>query len=123
MGLQAFRRETRMRQANGCEPILFGQIEAHERFRWILLPVWQPSEGKHVGRLDRSIFTFYGESPAKPGAAHPPFATDSQIGLYVHGLKTILRAPPLLALLGIGQRLKDAPGWRFAGYFLNDGFI
>jgi len=28
-----------------------------------------------------------------------------------------------IALLGIGQRLKDALGWRFDGYFLNDGFV
>jgi len=42
MRLHAFRRETRMRQANGCEPVLFSQIEAHKRFRWILLPVRQP---------------------------------------------------------------------------------
>src|SRR5215831_4959670 len=98
MRLQAFRRETRMRQANGCEPVLFRQIETHKRFRWILLPVWQPGEGKHVGRLDRSIFSFYGERPAEAGAAHPPFATNPQIGLNVRGLKTAFRAPPLLAL-------------------------
>ena len=122
MRLQAFRRETRMRQANSCEPVLFGQIEAHKRFRWILLPVWQPSERKHVGRLDRSIFSFYRESPAEAGAAHPPFATNPQIGLNMRGLKAILRAPPLLALLGIDQRLKNALGWGFDGYFLNDGF-
>ena len=61
MCLQAFGRETRMRQADGCEPVLFSQIEVHKRFPWVLLPVWQPSEGKHVGRLDRSIFSFYGE--------------------------------------------------------------
>src|SRR5215467_1931547 len=72
MRLQAFRRETRMRQANGCEPVLFCQIETHKRFRWILLPVWQPGEGKHVGRLDRSIFSFYGERPAEAGACHQP---------------------------------------------------
>jgi hypothetical protein len=88
-----------------------------------LLPVWQPSEGKRVARLDRSIFSFYGERPAKAGAAHPPFATNPQIGLNVRGLKTAFRAPPLLALLGNGQRLKDALGWRFDGYFLNDGFV
>src|SRR5215469_8937550 len=101
MRLQAFSRETRMRQANGCEPVLFSQIEAHKRFRWILLPVWQPGKGKQVGRL----------------------ATNAQIGLNVRGLKTAFRAPPLLALLGIGQRLKDALGWGFDGYFLNDGFV
>src|SRR5215469_3383776 len=77
MRLQAFSRETRMRQANGCEPVLFSQIQAHKRFRWILLPAWQAGEGKHVGRLDRSIFSCYGERPAEAGAAHPPFATNA----------------------------------------------
>src|SRR5215831_11633500 len=110
MRLQAFRRETRMRQANGCEPVLFSQIEANKRFRWILLPVWQPGEGKHVGRLDRSIFSLHRERPAEAGAAHPPFATDPQIGLDVRGLKTGFTTPPLFALLGIGQRFKDAIG-------------
>src|SRR5215469_5388464 len=123
MRLQAFRRETRMRQANGCEPLLFYQIEAHKRFRGILLPVWQPGEGKYVGRLDRSILSLYGEGPAEADAAHPPLATHPQIRLNVRGLETAFRAPPLLALLGIGQRLKDALGWRLNGYFLNDGFV
>jgi len=123
MCLQAFGRETRMRQADGCEPVLFSQIEVHKRFPWVLLPVWQPSEGKHVGRLDRSIFSFDGERPAEAGAAHLPFAANPQIGLNERGLKTAFSAPLLLALLGIGQRLKDAPGWRFDGYFLDDGFV
>ena len=53
MRLHAFGRETRMCQANGREPVLFSQIEAHKRFRWILLPVWQPGEGKHARRLGK----------------------------------------------------------------------
>jgi|SRR6516225_8682459 len=101
MRLHAFRRETRMRQANGCEPVLFSQIEAHKRFRWILLPVRQPGEGEHVGRLDSSIFSFYGERPAEAGAAHPPLATNPQIGLNVGGLKTAFRAHHSLRCSGL----------------------
>ncbi|HEY2532194.1 MAG TPA: hypothetical protein VGJ20_30420 [Xanthobacteraceae bacterium] len=112
-----------MRQANACESVIFSQIEAHKRFRWILLPIWQPGEGKRMRRLDRSIFSFYGKGPAEAGAAHPPFATNPKIGLNVRGLKTAFRAPPPLALLGIGQRLKNPLGRRFDGYFLNDGFV
>src|SRR5690349_23273580 len=120
MRLHAFRRETRMRQPNGCQAVLFSQIEAHQRFRWIWLPVWQPGEGEHMRRLDRSVFPFDSEGPAEAGAAHAPFAADAQIGLHMRGLKAALGTPPRLALLRAGQRLKDARGWRFDDYFLND---
>jgi hypothetical protein len=76
-----------------------------------------------VGRLDRSIFSLHGERPAEASAAHPPFAADPQIGLDVRGLKTVLATPPLLALLGIDQRLEDALSWRFDDYLLNDCFV
>jgi hypothetical protein len=59
------------------------------------------SEGKHVGRLDRSIFSFYAERPAEAGAAHPPLATNPQIGLNVGGLKTAFRAHHSLRCSGL----------------------
>src|SRR5262245_51527034 len=122
MRLQTFTRETRMYQANCCAPVFFSEIEAHKRFRWIWLPVWQPGELEHVRWLDRPVFSSYGEGSAEGRAAHLPFATNPQIGLNVGGLKTPFGAPPLLALFGIGQRRKDALGWCFDRYFLDDGF-
>src|SRR5215831_3071917 len=94
--------------------IALGQLDPHERFDGVALPIGQPCEDQQSWTLYGAVLAGYAECPAILfGSVHRPSAAGAQIRLRVSRPEPSGDAPPLYALGRIRERLEHAFGGRF----------